>query len=69
MTIKIIDINKPSKPKFSEEQRKAFESAARPLLRYLNDNHHPHMTAIVTQTTAELVEGQMAFMTEEYIKD
>jgi len=36
-----------------------FEKAAKPLMLYLANNHHPHMTVIVTATSAELVEGQM----------
>lgn len=34
-----------------------FLEAAKPLIKYLNDNHHPHCSVIVTQTSAELLEG------------
>lgn len=35
----------------------AFEEVARMMMRYLCENHHPHVTVIITPTTAELVEG------------
>lgn len=34
-----------------------FTQACRPMLEYLATNHHPHVTAIVTSTDAELLEG------------
>ena len=34
-----------------------FREAANPMLKYLNDNHHPHVTAVITQTDIQLVEG------------
>lgn len=34
--------------------------AADPLLRYLNENYHPHITAIVTPTSVELLEGLLS---------
>lgn len=38
-----------------------FENAVKPLMEYLNDKHHPHMSVIVTSQNAELVEGQMTY--------
>lgn len=40
----------------SEEQRNAFIEASKPLIKYLNEYHHPHTTVIVTSTTAECME-------------
>jgi hypothetical protein len=37
----------------------SLRKAAEPLLKYLNDNYHPHVTAIVTPTSVELFEGIM----------
>ena len=34
-----------------------FREAANPMLKYLNENHHPHVTAIITTTSIELLEG------------
>ena len=50
-------------------QYTALKIAAEPLLRYLAENHHPHVTVIVTCTSAELLEGVMSVQTTEYIRD
>jgi ABC-type phosphate/phosphonate transport system substrate-binding protein len=44
----------------SKEKVKEFEELVRPILKYLCENYHPHVTVIITPTTAELVEGQMS---------
>ena len=36
------------------------KKAAEPLIKYLCENHHPHVTAIVTGTSIELLEGLMS---------
>ena len=43
----------------SEQLKKPteFEALARPLIEWLNDNYHPHVTAIITPTNAEVLEG------------
>jgi hypothetical protein len=51
------------------EKRGEFEKAAKPLIEWLNENCHPHMKVIVDHTHAELVEGQMSFVTHEYLRD
>lgn len=53
----------------NEEQQKAFESAAKPLMKYLAENHHPHTTIILTSTECEIVEGIQSIITNEFIKD
>lgn len=35
------------------------KKAAEPLIKYLCENYHPHVTAIVTGTSIELLEGIM----------
>lgn len=49
--------------------RKLFEEAAKPLMKYLNENHHPMTKIIIETDSAEVVEGCMSFRTEEFIKD
>ena len=44
-----------------------FESACRPLMKYLCENHHPHMQVIVEGNYAVLLEGEKCFNTNEYI--
>lgn len=41
----------------TNEQQKSFEEAARPLIKRLCENVHPHHSVIVTPTNAELLEG------------
>ncbi|CAI1568376.1 hypothetical protein [Serratia marcescens] len=47
----------------------SFEDAARPLIRWLAENAHPHHTAIVTSNRAELLMGESVVNTDEYLKD
>jgi hypothetical protein len=49
--------------------QKGFEEAAKPLIKWLAENVHPHHTAIVTSNSAELLEGSMSFPTNEFLKD
>lgn len=53
----------------NEEKRKDFEAAAKPLLKFLNDNYNPHTTVIVTPTGAEVLSGELVFDTTEFVKD
>ena len=41
-----------------KETKSDFDSVIRPVIKYLCENHHPHVTVIVTSTNAELLEGQ-----------
>lgn len=46
-----------------------FEEAARPLMQWLGENKHPHISVYVRNDVAELLEGQETFVTKEYIID
>lgn len=50
-------------------RRDSFIAAANPLIKWLNENVHPHHTVIVTPVGAELVEGSIAHKTMEFVKD
>ena len=54
---------------FNKQQRKDFEEATRPLMAFLGKNCHPHVTGVVDNASAELMEGVVMFKTEDYIKD
>jgi hypothetical protein len=41
----------------SEDKQKEFEQAAKPLIRFLCRNCHPHIAAYVDSCSAELLEG------------
>lgn len=45
---------------YEDDKSKDFESVVRPVIKYLCENYHPHVTIIVTPTNAELLEGQQA---------
>jgi 2'-5' RNA ligase len=54
----------------TEQQHKEFEAAARPLIEYLTTaGFHPHVTVIVDNTSAQLVEGVATVHTTDYTKD
>lgn len=54
---------------FKQKEASSFEEAARPLMKYLGENHHPHTSAYVRNDLAELSEGQEFFRTKDYILD
>jgi len=51
------------------EKQKEFTEAARPLIKWLNENCHPHVTAVITTDRAELSEGVYSVPIKDYIKD
>ena len=53
----------------TEKQQKEFEEVIRQLIKWMNDNTHPHTRVMIDNTTAELYEGICCFGTEEYWKD
>ena len=53
----------------TEQQQKEFETAARPLIEWLNKNCYPHVTAIIEPGRAELSEGVYSVPVTDYIKD
>lgn len=55
-------------PPMSELQQE-FERIARPMIEWLNAHYHPHITVIITPTHAELLAGEMAFQTFDYVRD
>jgi len=53
----------------TEEQQKEFEKLTNPLIKFINDHGHPHMTIIIDNSSAELLSGEMCHRTEEFWKD
>jgi hypothetical protein len=51
------------------DKQKLFEEAVKPLIKYLNENHNPHVSVIVTPTGAELLSGELSIETNEFLKD
>lgn len=52
-----------------KETQEKFEQLSRQLIKWLNDNCHPHTKIIIDSTSAELVEGITAHYTEDFLKD
>ena len=50
-------------------KQQIFSMAVSPLIEYLNNNHHPHTSIIVTTTHAEVLEGKICVNTNEFVKD
>jgi len=49
---------------------KELEELSRPLIKWLCDNYHPHVTVIITPTSAELSEGILCTgIINDYLKD
>lgn len=55
--------------RLSEEQVNGFTEAAKPLVKWLNENGHPHTKIVLDCTGAELVEGIASVRIEEFLKD
>lgn len=53
----------------TEQQRKEFEAVTRPVIEWLNANIHPHVTVVISPTSAELSEGTIAYTTYDYLRD
>ena len=53
-----------------DTERDPFETIVRPVMKYLADHHHPHVTIVITSTNAQLVEGiKSTGEIMDYIKD
>lgn len=55
-------------PITSQQRAEMFE-AAKPLIKWLNDNTNPHCKVIVETDRAELVEGTALVISDEFVKD
>jgi len=53
----------------TKKQLKEFEEKARPLIKWLNENCHPHVVAIITTAHVELDEGVCSIPIHDYIQD
>ncbi len=62
-------IQQQDEEKRKEEIKRRFESLAKPLIDFLCAEYHPHAKIIIDQTSAEVVAGEMAFVTEEFLRD
>jgi hypothetical protein len=52
----------------THEQMIEFETVTKPVMEFLNNNCHPHVTVTINTTSSELSEGVCGFTTREYLK-
>jgi hypothetical protein len=50
----------------NKEQIEALEQAAKPLMKFLAENFHPHAKVIVESNKAEIVEGSATVICDDY---
>lgn len=51
-------------------KQEEFEELAGPMIKWLCENYHPHVSVIITPTSAELSEGLISLREiTDYIKD
>jgi uncharacterized protein (DUF885 family) len=50
------------------EQQEQMLEAAKSLIKWMNENCHPHCTAHVDQNTIELTEGVATYRTDEFLR-
>ena len=53
----------------TKEQREEFEKVARPMMKYLGENHHPHVTVVIDYGKAEILERSASIVTDDYVPD
>lgn len=56
-------------PEESKKRMDALKEASEPLIKFLNEQGHPHMKVIVDCDSAELVEGVCSIKNDKHIKD
>lgn len=52
-----------------EEKDEKFEKAAEPMIKYLAENHHPHMQVLIDSTSAILLEQEKIYTNSSYVVD
>jgi hypothetical protein len=55
--------------KMTDEQHQEFEAVTRPVIEWLNANGNPHMAIVIDPTSAVLYGGEIAYTTNDYLRD
>lgn len=53
----------------TEEQRTELHEAAKPLLKFINENCHPHVKVILTPITVEILSGDAFIEDPSFTRD
>ena len=54
--------------KMNEDKKAEFIAIAEKMMKFINENGHPHMSAVITSNCAELVEGVVCHVSDEFVK-
>jgi predicted transcriptional regulator len=52
-----------------EEKRKEFIELVTPIMKWMAENLHPHTKIIIEANSAELVEGDISYVNNEFLVD
>lgn len=52
-----------------KDEKFEFEKAAEPMIKYLAENHHPHMQVLIDSTSAILLEQEKRYTNSSYVVD
>ena len=55
--------------RLNDDQKDEFEALSRPLIKWINDNMHPHAHITITSNHVELAEGVVGLTIDDYILD
>jgi hypothetical protein len=53
----------------SKKDQDEFESVVSPVMKWLSENHHPHIHIVIESNCAQLFEGQKVFYSNEFLVD
>jgi len=53
----------------TKKQQKKFEALAKPMMKFLCKNFHPHVTVIIEPTSAEILSGSASIVTHKFVRD
>lgn len=53
---------------YTKETMKSFKEIVEPVMKWLNENCHPHTSIVIGSDIAELMEGQITHHTEQFLK-
>jgi hypothetical protein len=65
-----MEIKQLTEQSMTEQKMNEFEEKVRPVIEWLNENYHPHVSVIITPTNAELLEDKYSTgKIMDYVKD
>jgi len=53
----------------TDKERKEFGEVTKPVIKWLDENCHPHVMVVIDPTSAVLCECEMSVITKEFLRD